>query len=514
MDSFIFIHKIIFYQLYIFQLEEYDISRFIRSMSSIGIMPSKSIRKKVVFTSKALLLLVISIILQIATSLTISILIQNSVITFFVIFALIFYLSFFVSFLFLISAQVLIFPFENFKKNNIIKSAKDKIKELTSEIDRNGERIPPQLRVIGITGSYGKTTMKEVIYQILSKEYAVTKTPGNNNTPLGISKTILQKVNSKTEILILEMGEYVKGDVKKLCEIAPPSISILTGINEAHLERYKTMENAISTKFEIIQYANPYSVVAMNGDDDLILQNYSKYINNNVFTFYSSKTIEEEKKSLFFDINVKESVKDQMLMIKNYKFYEDASGQSFEIFKNEWSLGEIKVPHLGKYIIGNIVCGVTIARMLGMSDQKIRLGVLSIKPIEHRLEPKVLDNGTIIIDDTYNGNTHGIDQGLEVLRKFSSRRKVYVTPGLVEVGDLKKEIHIDIGRKIATSADFVILIANSVTDFLVEGLLEKKFPEERIIIYPTAKIAYAKLKEHIRANDVVLMQNDWSDNYK
>lgn len=511
------VEKILVYQFYIFQLEEYDVLRFFKTIFFKGLFPTKFLRKKPVFTVKGKILLLLSIILKIFfTSLFIYLLHLRLNLNYFL-FIFLFFLIYFIlsvfSFIFLLISQIVIFPLELWQKKRIINKAKQKIKYLIQENIVNNERIPSKLRIIGITGSYGKTTMKEVVYEVLSKEFSVVKTKGNNNTPLAISKLVLNEVNENTEILIIEMGEYVKGDVKKICEITPPSISIITGINEAHLERYKTMQNAISTKFEIVEYSQLFSLVFLNADDEVILNNYKNYIRkDNILSFYSSKIKENDSKnSLFFELPMEYI--SQMLKIKNYEFHEDGSGQSFEIYHESWSLGKVKVSHIAEYIIGYINCAVAIARAIGMSESKIRIGISSIKPVPHRLEPKFIDKDIIIIDDTYNGNSNGIFEGLKILEKFKNRRKIYITPGLVETGYLTKDIHINIGESISKVADLVFLISNSVTNYLLEGLKKGNFQKEKIIIYPNAKVAYEDMWRYLQKGDVVLMQNDWSDNY-
>ena len=491
--------------------------RFLKFIFNRGVLPKQKIKKSLKYTLKTKILLVLMLTQIVAVSFFLSILLQESIVGIFLNSVAFFYLNIYLSFVFLISSQLSILPFELMYKNIVFVRAKWKIQKLKStqkSKDVKKSDIIPSLKIIGITGSYGKTSMKEVLFSILSREFNVVKTEKNYNTEIGISTTILKKLDKQTDIFIAEMGEYVKGDVKKLCKIAQPDISIITGINEAHLERYKTMENAISTKFEVVEYATKNAVVVLNADDDLILQNYNKYVRNNVLIFYSSSIDNAKaKRSLFFDLNIKKDEKEQMLQIRNYEFHQDGSGQSFEIYKNEWSLGVVKIPHLAQYIIGNILCAVSIAKLLGMSDTKIRLGISILKPVEHRLETKILNNNILLIDDTYNGNSHGIKEGLSILRKFRNRRKVYVTPGLVETGYLEKEIHFEIGKLIAQSADIVVLISNSVTNFILEGLFSANFSKDKIFIYPNSKFVYSKILKSLEPNDVVLMQNDWSDNY-
>lgn len=487
-------YNIIKYQLYIFQLEEYDVKRFLRSLFLKGLFPPKNLRKKITWTNKAKLLLILTLFIEILINLAVCYLIysffQFETLALILIFLILFYVLNILSFLFIIQASDIISPIEIIFKKRLINQAQENLKR------------HPNLKIVGITGSYGKTTMKETVATILSEKFKVVKTTGNNNTPIGIARTI-NNLKEDTQILVVEMGEYVKGDVKVICEITPPDYSIITGINEAHLERYGSMENAISTKFEIVENAKENAIFILNGDDDLILENYKKYAaDQNMVKFYSSKEGVEKGQDLSFDYTA-----------NNIEFLEDDGAYSFELLYKDQSIGKIKTQILAPYIIGNITGAATLAKLLGMNDTEIRLGISKLKPVEHRLEPRKMNNNILVIDDTYNGNSDGIKTGLELLSKFKKRRKVYVTPGLVETGSLAKEIHTQIGHDLAKVADLVILLKNSVTPFIFEGLKEAGYDESKVIWYDYSKVMYAELHQHLEPKDVVLMQNDWSDNY-
>jgi UDP-N-acetylmuramoyl-tripeptide--D-alanyl-D-alanine ligase len=473
------------YQLYILQLEEYDLKRFTKSLANKGLLRDKSLRKDLVWSAKARILFSLTLFQQLLLAIAVSYLLFNEVTIIILSTLLIYFIASIFSFFFLAISMDLIYPFEVYRKNKIIQSAKQKMKSY--------EGI-----VVGITGSYGKTTMKEIVATVLSEKFSVVKTEGNNNTPLGISKTIMEKFKPNTEVFVVEMGEYVKGDVKALCEIVKPDIAIITGINEAHLERYGSMENAISTKFEIIENSKPGSFCILNGDDELVIGNYHKYSSGHEISFYSSQSQHQFVPE--FEIN-------------NYEFDQSGKGQSFEVSFGEEDLGRFKTSLIGEYAVGNIIASIILCRHLKMNNNEIRIGVSKISQVKHRLSTTLSSQNILIIDDTYNGNSDGIRQGINLLKKFSGRRKVYVTPGLVETGSQTKEIHLKIGQDLSKVADLVILIRNSVTNFIEMGLQNGGFDPKDIIFYETSKEAYSSLQTHLKPDDVVLMQNDWSDNY-
>ena len=481
-------NKILLYQLYIFQLEEYDSKRFVSAISKKGLIPSNKLRKKAILTKKALIIIALVLLQQIIVLFALGFLL-NEVINNLAILTLILIIVLYVfnlfSFVFLIQAKDLLWPIDFYAKRKMIKNAKAKLAALSN------------LKIIGITGSYGKTTMKEALYEFLKEQYNVVKTEGNNNTPIGISRTILNKLTKNTDIFIVEMGEYVKGDVKALCEIATPDISVITGINEAHLERYLTMENAISTKFEIVEYAKPDALVLLNADDQLTIDNYKRFVKDSRIEFFSSKN------------NSLSNYK-----ISDYEFNQDGKGQEFKLIHRTEELGVVRTSILGEYIIGNIVAGYILGQELGISNSKLKYAANNLKGVEHRLQP--IFNATsniLVIDDTYNGNSDGFKEGVNMLSKFKERRKVYVTPGLVETGDLAEQLHLEIGKNLAGVADLVILVKNSVTGFIEKGLIDNGFSEDKIVWYDNSKNVWEELNNNIKNGDVVMLQNDWSDNY-
>lgn len=347
-------------------------------------------------------------------------------------------------------------------------------------------------KVIAIAGSYGKTTMKNVISYVLSTKFNVITTPESVNTPIGVAQWFLKNFKQTTDIVIMEMGEHYRGDIAYLCTITPPDFAVLTGINEAHLERLQTLETSIATMFEIVEHAKENAAIFLNADDEHIRNKYKKYSNGKQISFYSS-------------------LNNPLTKLKTAK-------KVFDEQKLHWScttetVGNITIPLLGEYAISDVVAAILIGKILGMSVDDIKKGIASLSPISHRLEPIQGKGGVLVIDDSYNGNPDGVYEAIRVLSRFKNRRKIFITPGLVELGDKAVLIHEEIGRALAEVADCVILIKNSVTPYIEKGLKEKKFDESKIIWFNTAIDAHASLPNIMKENDVILFQNDWGDQY-
>jgi UDP-N-acetylmuramoyl-tripeptide--D-alanyl-D-alanine ligase len=429
----------LYYHLYLLQLEEYDSIRFLRTIWHTKGIPQHTLRKKLVFTPKAILIAMMTIAIIIGVSIAKSFL---------------FLAFFYVSFLPIVIVVILLTPLDSLLKNGKVSKAKKVLGRY------------PNLKVIGIAGSYGKTTMKEVVSTILSQKLTILKTPENINTPLGIADLIINHLNEKVQVLIVEMGEYQQGDIEEICHIVKPQIGVITGINEAHLERMGNIENTVSAIFELAQMVEENGLLVLNDDNEYIHSNYKNYVSHKKTVLYSSENDTDLKSGL-----------------------------------------------LGRYAKGVLQAGKAIASYLGVSESEIRRGAALIKALPHRLQPIEGARDVLVIDDSYNGNPTGVTEAIYVLGTYKDRRKVYITPGLVETGGKAADIHRKIGTELSAVANLVILITNSVTPYIQEGLIECGFNKENIRWYESTEAAHADLANIIQPNDVVLFQNDWTDNY-
>lgn len=336
---------------------------------------------------------------------------------------------------------------------------------------------------IAIAGSYGKTTAKEILRTVLSEGKRVAFTPGNMNTPIGISR-FSKTLDGTEEILIFEFGEGKVGDVRELSELVGPDIGVITGINEAHLSSFKTLDRTVATIFELRDHL---------GDKPLYKNQESSLVASNCPTddrlLFSRKGVDGWQIS-----------KPQV----------DINGTRFVIKKGTNALF-IDSKLLGLHNLGIMSVVVDIAKAVGLSSSQIVSGFDKTEPFEHRMQPRNL-HGAQIIDDTYNGNSEGVQAGLLLLKTLDAKRKIYVTPGLVEQGNKTKEIHESIGEQIGVVADVVVLMKNSVTEYIENGLERSGFKGKLLIIDDPLEF-YSNLEHFVVKGDAVLMQNDWTDNY-
>ena len=337
---------------------------------------------------------------------------------------------------------------------------------------------------IVIAGSYGKTTMKELLVAVLAKKFKVAATPGNGNTPSAHAKFI-QKLHGDEEILIFELGEGKPGDVLQFAQTLRPDFAIITGLAPNHLDQYKTIDALAEDILSLRKFVEPGKLFAA-GDSALLLDHLEK--DDIVF---GEKGGPDWQNS---DIHI------------------TATTTTFRLHAGENSI-PITSSLLGRHQVGPLGFVVAYALAMGVDAEDVRQAIENIAPYEHRMQPYQL-GGATIIDDTYNGNAEGIMAGLALLAEIDAARKVYVTPGLVDQGAETELVHRAIAAKIAeTKPDWLVLMQNSATD-IIRDELKKLGYSGHITVEQVPLEFYRNLDQFVKAGDVVLMQNDWTDNYR
>ncbi|MCG9129215.1 UDP-N-acetylmuramoyl-tripeptide--D-alanyl-D-alanine ligase [Candidatus Poribacteria bacterium] len=383
----------------------------------------------------------------------------------------------------MIISAYLIWPVEQFINGWYMRDARHRIKSLKPT-------------VIGITGSYGKTSTKYILHQILSQKYDTLMTPDSYNTPMGICKVIRGDLLPKHEYFIVEMGAYKRGDIQELCNLAFPNIGILTAVGPQHLERFKNIENTTKAKYELIQ-SLPSNGLAVINNDNSICEDLAEKTDSVPVVRYGVKSNDTNRLTA---ADIKQSEK----------------GLSFTLQDNTSGTVEITTKLLGKHNVSNILAAVAVAQHCGMTLNEIRDALEALEPVPHRLQ--LMDSGTgiTIIDDSFNANPEGAKAALEVLSDFlsnSTSQKVLVTPGLVELGEQEYDANKNFGSFAAKVCDFVILVGPTRTLPILDGLKNEDYPEDKIYIAKDLKDAQHQLSLRLSPGDVVLFENDLPDNY-
>jgi UDP-N-acetylmuramoyl-tripeptide--D-alanyl-D-alanine ligase len=338
--------------------------------------------------------------------------------------------------------------------------------------------------IIAVAGSYGKTSMKELLTTVLSQAKKVAATPANKNVPISHAY-FARKLSGDEDILVIEYGEGKPGDVVRFANNTHPTHAVITGLAPAHLDRYKTLQAAGKDIFSVGQFVSAEKVF-VNSESPDALPFVSK-----------GQQLYGEKGALGWrvsDIKV------------------GLDGTRFTMQKGKDKL-QLHSALLGRHQVGPLAFVAALAHQFDLSKAQIKAGIAKTKPFEHRMQPYQL-GGAWIIDDTYNGNLDGIRAGTRLLKDLSAQRKIYVTPGLVDQGRETAKIHQQMGRLIAEARpDMVVLIEHSVTSDIIKGLNEAGYKGE-LLLEDDPLNFYQNLTLFVANGDLVLLQNDWPDNYQ
>lgn len=382
----------------------------------------------------------------------------------------------YLSYFFAMVANFLNKPVEKQVFYHYRRQAKRKLKEMNN------------MQVIGITGSYGKTSSKNILSDILNVKYNACPTPKNFNTPYGLINTVNNYLDKFTDLFIAEMGAFKRGEIKELCDLVKPKYGILTKVGTAHLESFGSQENIQKGKFELIESLPSNGVGILNADDEL--QKSYKLKNNCEIIWIG---IDDE------NVDVR---------AKNIKLSHE--GTSFDcIFKGDKTKYHFETKLLGKANVYNILAGIALGNHLDISKEDLMLGVKKVKSIEHRLELKKMGDINII-DDAYNSNPVGSKMAVEVLGMMPGK-KIIVTPGMIELGDKQYELNMKFGTYIAEVCDEVILVGEEQTKPIYDGLIMKKFNPKKIHVINDVKIAFQLMQELKGKETYVLLENDLPD---
>ena len=355
------------------------------------------------------------------------------------------------------------------------------------------------LRIIGITGSYGKTSVKYYLTTLLSEGFRVLMTPESYNTPMGIVRTIREHMQPTHEIFVCEMGARHLHDIKEITDIVHPDDGIVTSIGPQHLETFHSMENIISTKYELLDAVDEKEKAEgkqegrhlkfVNGDNEVIRENM-KY--SDAITYGMSEGC------AYRATDVKVS----------------GAGTTFTVTAPSGESAEYTTKLVGEHNVQNILGAIACANSLGIPMTKLKMAVRRLQSVPHRLE--LTRHGNVsILDDAYNANPNGAKVALSTLALFENCVKVLVTPGMVELGDKEDEYNEKFGAQAAAVCDYIILVGDVNSASIKKGALDAGFDPEKLFVKNTFNEASALMYELDAGREkVILLENDLPDNYK
>ena len=351
-------------------------------------------------------------------------------------------------------------------------------------------RNEPDLKIIGITGSFGKTSVKYYLKTLLSGHFRVLATPGNFNTPLGVTITVREHLKPGTEVFLCEMGARRVGEIKELCDLVHPECGIITAVGPQHLETFHSIENIRNTKFELADAVKGKGPVFLNGDNDLIREKAPEYRDRVMYFSGPSKGIGYYAK----DVAV------------------SRQGTEFTVVSPDGEAERFRMRLIGSHNVINVVGSIAVANRLGIPLSELVIPVRRLCPVEHRMELK--EHGEVtIIDDAYNSNPVGSKAAVETLKEFPGIR-ILITPGMVELGEKEAEYNRKFGTYAAACCDYIFLVGKKKTEPIRDGILSCGFPEKKCVSCDTLEeamsLAYAVKEE---GHKYILLENDLPDNY-
>ena len=395
------------------------------------------------------------------------------------------------------ATYMLLLPYLTALANLINKPVEEKINEYYTNDAKRILAEHKDLRVIGITGSFGKTSVKYYLTTLLAEGFRVLMTPESFNTPMGVVRTIRNDLKPTHEIFVCEMGARHVGDIKEICDIVHPDDGIITSIGYQHLETFQSLDHIIGTKYELFdaveekkraQGARPgKNLKFINGDNEIIAS-HMKY--PDAIT-YGTKEGNQYRAT---DLTVSKT------------------GTTFTVTSPDGDSAEYTTKLVGQHNVENIVGAIACANCMGIPLGKLRPAVRRLQPVPHRLE--LVQHGAVsILDDAYNSNPAGAKVALDTLALFTDTVKVLVTPGMVELGEKEAEYNKEFGKQAAAVCDYIILVGNQ-TQPIADGVVEAGFDKEKLFVKDTLAEATSLMYElDCGKEKVILLENDLPDNY-
>lgn len=339
-----------------------------------------------------------------------------------------------------------------------------------------------QTSVIGITGSFGKSTTKEFLYGILKQRYSVLATSKNINVDIGIANTILNELTDEHDFFIAEMGAYRPGEIASSCRLANPIIGILTAVSGQHLSLYGSIEAIKHAKGELLR-ALPAGGLAVVNKDIRAAVEVSEEAQSQI-KFYSTKGFAHTTAQ---DIDVQP---DQV---------------SFVLHVGDESI-PVRAKLHGEQVVPSILAAATVARHVGCTMQEIATGIAQLTPTAGTMHVKPGKHNTTIIDDHYNSNPEGFMAALDYQHVFHGKRKIVLTPGMYELADTTEYHHHSVAQRIAEVADILMITKKDFAPFMKKGAREAGMPESQIQLHTEPHVAIEWLKKNLKPDDVILLE--------
>ncbi len=339
------------------------------------------------------------------------------------------------------------------------------------------------LQVIAIAGSYGKTSTKEILQHVVSAQYKSHKTPGNINRSLGIAREILQKLQGDHQYFFVELGEYNRGEIRQMVKMLRPCTVVITPITIAHLERFESLDEITEELFDAVRFSHAHAIIA-----------------------------KENEKNLPADLQTKKDIswygEDDISQVEISR-----AGTEYVYSKKEQEISCF-IPLYGKHNAVNTLPALIFGESIGISDDKLKQALSTLPFVPHRLEPTLLEQQILLLDNGYNSNPQSAVQALSVLRSLEGSQKIVTTPGFVELGAVQEKENTLLGERIAKVADMAVVIESVNHDALIRGLQKGGMKQSNIISAATEEDGMNKLQGKLKPSAIILFENSIPQLYR
>jgi UDP-N-acetylmuramoyl-tripeptide--D-alanyl-D-alanine ligase len=345
--------------------------------------------------------------------------------------------------------------------------------------------------IVGITGSYGKSSTKSMLAHILQFDGPTLAASGSINTLMGITRHIREELVPGHRYMIVEMGAFKTGSIRRLCQLTPPSAGIVTAVGDMHLERFGSLEEIVRAKSELAQAIPPGGWLVANADSKGALQ--------------IAKSATDCRVLLYGET----SAEDLATRLEHVSF--SKQGTTF-VLRTKDRTYSCFAPLLGRPIILNLAGAFTLANALGVDPEVAVAAMRTLKPVSNRLEV-VEERGITWIRDAYNSNQIGFRAALEVVAAMPASRRYLATPGVIELGPMQFDVNRALSREASLICDNTLIVADTNRDAFVAGHRDEG-REARLVPVTNRAEAFRWLQETLKDGDAIILENDLPDLYE
>lgn len=371
---------------------------------------------------------------------------------------------------------------EQYKDKNIIK-VDDTIQAISDIATYKRELYGKNFPVVGVTGSVGKTSTKDIIASVVSQEYKTLKTQGNNNNNIGLPFTMFKLKDE--EAAVIEMGMNHFGEISYLTEIAKPTISVITNIGTSHIGNLGSRENILKAKLEILDGMDK-KVLVINNDNDLLHKYYTENKENENIEIHTYG-IENESEVMAEDIILNENDSEFVCNLKGEKF-------------------KVKVPVGGIHFVYNALCAATVGKNLGLNIKQIKQGIETFELTKKRMDITELENGVTIINDSYNASFESMQASLKYLHGLKNNRKIAVLGDMFELGEYSKELHEKVGIEVVKNNIDILICSGKNAKYIAEAAKENGMNEKQIYYFEEKEQIQEFIKQNWKNGDAILFK--------